>query len=146
MAGANDPVEIYPKAFFVRDASALHRQLGPEWRNGTLPLEYVRTHLAGPGADDPVDKALRIDSNVMLVDDPVKRVDNMTMAWGLEARVPFLDHELVELAGRIPPELKVRGDGKWVLTEAARRVIPRAVIARPKGYFPVPALKHLAGP
>ena len=43
----------------------------------------------------------------MLVDDPVKRVDNMTMAWGLEARVPFLDHELVELAAACPPELKL---------------------------------------
>src|SRR3546814_3199320 len=66
ISGANDPVETYAKAFFDRDAAALHRQLGPEWRNGTLPLEYVRTHFAGPGADDPVDKALRIDSNVML--------------------------------------------------------------------------------
>ncbi len=37
-------------------------------------------------------------STTLIVDDPVKRVDNMTMAWGLEARVPFLDHELVELA------------------------------------------------
>ena len=60
----------------------------------------------------------------MLVDDPVKRVDNMTMAWGLEARVPFLDHELVELAATCPPELKIAHDGKGVLKEAARRVIP----------------------
>ena len=43
----------------------------------------------------------------MLVDDPVKRVDNMTMAWGLEARVPFLDHEFVELVASCPPELKL---------------------------------------
>src|SRR3546814_15288403 len=112
MAGANDPVETDAKAFFDRDAAALHRQLGPEWRNGTLPLEYVRTHFAGPGADDPVDKALRIDSNVMLVDDAVKRVDNMTMAWGLEARVPFLAHELAELAARIPSDLKLAGGCK----------------------------------
>ena len=42
----------------------------------------------------------------MLVDDPVKRVDNMTIAASLEARVPFLDHELVELAARIPASLK----------------------------------------
>jgi asparagine synthase (glutamine-hydrolysing) len=82
----------------------------------------------------------------MLVDDPVKRVDNMTMAWGLEARVPFLDHELVELAARIPAELKVRGGGKWILKEAARAVVPAEVIDRPKGYFPVPALKYLRGP
>ena len=82
----------------------------------------------------------------MLVDDPVKRVDNMTMAWGLEARVPFLDHEVVELAARIPAEHKVGGGGKHVLKEAARRVIPAEVIDRPKGYFPVPALKYLRGP
>ena len=48
----------------------------------------------------------------MLVDDPVKRVDNMTMAHGLEARTPFLDHELVELAAAIPPELKLADGGK----------------------------------
>ncbi len=82
----------------------------------------------------------------MLVDDPVKRVDNMTMAWGLEARVPFLDHELVELAAQCPPELKLAQGGKGVLKEAARSVIPAEVIDRPKGYFPVPALKFLDGP
>ena len=82
----------------------------------------------------------------MLVDDPVKRVDNMTMAWGLEGRVPFLDHELVELAATCPPDLKTAQGGKGVLKEAARRVIPSEVIDRPKGYFPVPALTHLEGP
>ena len=56
----------------------------------------------------------------MLVDDPVKRVDNMTMAWGLEARVPFLDHEFVELAAACPPELKLAHGGKGVLKEAIR--------------------------
>jgi asparagine synthetase B (glutamine-hydrolysing) len=65
------------------------------------------------------------------------------MAWGLEARVPFLDHEVVELAARIPAELKVRGGGKYILKEAARSVVPAEVIDRPKGYFPVPALKYL---
>jgi len=82
---------------------------------------------------------------VMLVEDPVKRVDNMTMAFGLEARVPFLDHEVVELAARIPAELKVGKGGKLVLKEAARGLVPDEVIDRPKGYFPVPALKYLDG-
>ena len=77
----------------------------------------------------------------MLVDDPVKRVDNMTMAFGLEARVPFLDYELAELAARIPPELKLAQGGKGVLKDAARLVVPAEVIDRPKGYFPVPALE-----
>ena len=82
----------------------------------------------------------------MLVDDPVKRVDSMTMAHGLEARVPFLDHDLVELAARCPPEHKLAHGGKGILKRAARRVVPDAVIDRPKGYFPVPALSHLEEP
>ncbi len=82
----------------------------------------------------------------MLVDDPVKRVDNMTMAWGLEARVPFLDHELVELAATIPPDFKLADNGKGVLKDAARCVVPSEVIDRKKGYFPVPQLKYIEGP
>jgi asparagine synthase (glutamine-hydrolysing) len=82
----------------------------------------------------------------MLVDDPVKRVDNMTMAYGLEARVPFLDHEVVELAARIPAKLKVGGGGKYILKQAARKFLPADVIDRPKGYFPVPSLRYLRGP
>jgi asparagine synthase (glutamine-hydrolysing) len=70
----------------------------------------------------------------------------MTMAWGLEARVPFLDHDLAELAARIPAELKLAQGGKGILKEVARQVIPSEVIDRPKGYFPVPALKYLDGP
>jgi asparagine synthase (glutamine-hydrolysing) len=98
-----------------------------------------------PGARRGIDRALRLDTTIMLVDDPVKRVDNMTMAWGLEARVPFLDHELVELAARTPAEFKLASGGKGVLKEAARSVIPHEVIDRPKGYFPVPALKYIQG-
>ncbi len=107
---------------------------------------FAAEHFARPGAGAPLDRALRLDIQVMLVDDPVKRVDNITMAWGLEARVPFLDHDLVELVAACPPELKLAQGGKGVLKEASRRVIPNEVIDREKGYFPVPALKHLEGP
>jgi asparagine synthase (glutamine-hydrolysing) len=91
------------------------------------------------GAEAAVDKALRIDQLVMLVDDPVKRVDNMTMAWGLEARVPFLDHELVELAARMPAEHKLCDDGKCVLKAIGRRVIPK------RGHRPAQGLLPGAG-
>jgi asparagine synthase (glutamine-hydrolysing) len=60
--------------------------------------------------------------------------------------VPFLDHELVELAAVCPAELKLAHGGKGVLKNAARRLLPAEVIYRPKGYFPVPALSHLEGP
>ncbi len=147
LADSNDPAADYAAAFFDRDHARLAGQLNPEWlADRDESLGFVAAHFARPGADDPVDKALRLDTNVMLVDDPVKRVDNMTMAWGLEARVPFLDHELVELAGRIPARHKLAQGGKGVLKDVGRQVIPHAVIDRPKGYFPVPALKYLEGP
>src|SRR5581483_8879292 len=63
----------------------------------------------------------------------------------LATRVPFLDHEVVELAARFPAELKVRDGGKSILKDSARGLVPDQVIDRPKGYFPVPALKYLRG-
>ncbi|MEE9358467.1 MAG: asparagine synthase-related protein, partial [Sedimenticolaceae bacterium] len=59
--------------------------------------------------------------------------------------VPFLDQQLVELAVRCPPELKLREGGKYPLKAMARGLIPDAVIDRPKGYFPMPALKYVRG-
>ena len=141
-----DGVSDYAGVFIDRDHEEMAELLTPAFFNGNASMDLIRSHFAKPGAERVIDKALRMDTEIMLVDDPVKRVDNMTMAWSLEARVPFLDHELVELAARIPAELKVRDGGKWILKEAARAVIPDAVIDRPKGYFPVPALKYLRGP
>ena len=141
-----DAAGVYRGVFVDRPSSAVEDLLVPARRLGRdASAAFVAEHFGAPGAQDALDAALRIDSQVMLVDDPVKRVDNMTMAWGLEARVPFLDHELVELAGRCPPELKLASGGKGVLKNAARRVVPAEVIDRPKGYFPVPAVRHLSG-
>lgn len=145
LVDSRDPFATYRNAFFDRSHAEYRDTVMPAWQTGDLAGEFVREHFARPGADDPVDKALRLDSTVMLVDDPVKRVDNMTMAWGLEARVPFLDYRVAELSARIPSRFKLGDGGKQVLKEVARQVIPHAVIDRPKGYFPVPGLKHLQG-
>ncbi|MCZ7374771.1 N-acetylglutaminylglutamine amidotransferase [Micromonospora sp. WMMC250] len=142
-----DAVEAYARVFFDRRHDALAGHLAPEWMlDHDASLEFVAAHFGAPGADTALDAALRQDSLVMLVDDPVKRVDNMTMAWGLEARVPFLDHEVVELAAACPPALKLAHGGKGVLKAASRGIVPDEVIDRPKGYFPVPAIRHLSGP
>jgi asparagine synthase (glutamine-hydrolysing) len=140
------PVDDYLAAFADRDFKDYGQVMQTAWVQEDFARAFIESQFGSGMADSPVDKALHIDTTVMLVDDPVKRVDNMTMAWGLEARVPFLDHELVELAGRIPADLKVREGGKYILKEAARRVIPSEVIDRPKGYFPVPELKYIRGP
>ncbi|WNG89572.1 N-acetylglutaminylglutamine amidotransferase [Mycobacterium sp. ITM-2016-00317] len=146
-ASVEGSVASYRAAFFDRDQAGYADIVSPAYLTADDPSElFVTEHFARPGAQTGVDRALRLDTTVMLVDDPVKRVDNMTMAWGLEGRVPFLDHDLVELAATCPPQYKTAHEGKGVLKQAARQVIPSEVIDRPKGYFPVPALTHLEGP
>ncbi|HEY0344461.1 MAG TPA: N-acetylglutaminylglutamine amidotransferase [Solirubrobacteraceae bacterium] len=138
--------DAYHAEFFDRSHSEIADTLQTPYLLDADPSRaFLDEQFERPRADEPLDRALRLDTEVMLVDDPVKRVDNMTMAWGLEARTPFLDHELVELAAACPPELKLAGGGKGVLKAAARGVVPDFVIDRPKGYFPVPALSRLEG-
>lgn len=146
LATSQDPVADYERVFFDRDPQEYLRTVSEGYVHAGASRQFVASHFARPGASTPLEQALRLDSTVMLVDDPVKRVDSMTMAWGLEARVPFLDHELVELAARLPAQDKLSDGGKGILKTIGRRLLPNAVIDRPKGYFPVPMLKYLSGP
>jgi asparagine synthase (glutamine-hydrolysing) len=142
---SNDATEDYARVYFDRDHAEMAEVLSPPLMNGDYSREFVDEFFHTCRSATPIDMTLQLDTQVMMVDDPVKRVDNMAMAWGLETRVPFLDHEVVELAARIPAELKVRHGGKYILKEAARKIVPAEVIDRPKGYFPVPALKYIRG-
>jgi len=139
------PLEKFARHYFDRDHAEYLATVGDAYAVDDVTSELVAARLAEPDADSFLDQVLRFDATTLIVDDPVKRVDNMTMAWGLEARVPFLDHELVELAMSMPPELKLREGGKWPLKAIARGLIPDSVIDRPKGYFPVPAFKYPQG-
>ncbi len=151
-AETGTPVERFSRHYFDRDHAEYLQMIAPDWQVLGVPnapdvtTELVAHELAKPQADSFLDEVWRFDATTLIVDDPVKRVDNMPMAWGLEVRVPFLDHELVELAARMPPELKLKEGGKYPLKAISRGVIPDAVIDRAKGYFPVPALKHVRGP
>ena len=144
---AGDGVEEYASVFFDRDHAGVAEAVNPEYLpDADVSRDFVARHFARQGVSTPLARALRIDTHVMLVDDPVKRVDNTTMAWGLEARVPFLDHQVVELAAACPPELLLAAGGKGILKDLARDVLPAEVIDRPKGYFPVPPMIYLEGP
>jgi len=138
-------VERFAKHYFDRDHSEFLQMISSDFCGEDYSTQLISKLLAEPGADNFMDAVLRMDTTTLIVDDPVKRVDNMTMAWGLEARVPFLDHQLVELAAQCPPELKLREGGKYPLKAMARGLLPNAVIDRPKGYFPMPALKYVRG-
>ena len=142
---SNDATEDYARVYFDRDHAEMAELVAPALMNGDYSRDFVDAYFRNCRGTSPIDQTLQLDAEIMMVDDPVKRVDNMAMAWGLETRVPFLDHEVVELAARIPAELKVRGGGKHILKEASRGLVPDEVIDRPKGYFPVPALKYIRG-
>ncbi len=138
-------VERFARHYFDRDHEEYLRMVTADFRGDDYTRQRIAELLDEPGADSFMDAVLRMDVTTLIVDDPVKRVDNMTMAWGLEARVPFLDQQLVELAAQCPPELKLREGGKYPLKAMARGILPDAVIDRPKGYFPMPALKYVRG-
>ncbi|MFN3717083.1 MAG: N-acetylglutaminylglutamine amidotransferase, partial [Thiobacillus sp.] len=138
-------VERLARHYFDRDHSEFAAMLRARFQTRDVTAELFAAKLAEPCADEFIDQLLRAEVTMLITDDPVKRVDNMTMAWGLEARVPFLDHPLVELAAQMPPELKLPSGGKHVLKQIARGLLPDRVIDRPKGYFPMPALKYVRG-
>lgn len=92
----------------------------------------------------PLDRMLYVDTKIWLPDDLLLKADKMTMANGIELRVPFLDHKLVEFAATLPPDLKLKqGRGKFLLRAAMDGVVPEAIMRRPKKGFPVPTSSWL---
>ncbi len=140
-----DEIESFSKHYVDRPHDEYLQTVMPIYQGENHTHKWLSKEFLKPGADSFIDKVFRTDMTRLIVDDPVKRVDNMTMAWGLEARVPFMDTELVEWALKIPPSLKMREKGKYPLKKIARELLPSSVIDRKKGYFPMPALKYIQG-
>ena len=140
-----DEIERFSKHYVDRPHEEYLQTVANRYRGENHTRSWLNKEFSKPGADSFIDKVFRTDMTRLIVDDPVKRVDNMTMAWGLEARVPFMDTELVEWALSIPPALKMKEEGKHPLKNIARGLLPESVIDRKKGYFPMPALKYIQG-
>jgi len=139
----------YVRSCSVYQDEDLERLLTPEraravrtaWDNNILEQSYSRY----PQASE-VARRLYTDIKTTLVGEMLTKVDRMTMAFGLEARVPFLDHRLVEWAFSLPDDVKVvPGEGKRLIRRSLKTKIPEEVLTRPKHGFNLPMREWLRG-
>lgn len=126
--------EINDSTKIIKDLDSL-----PEYLLGTLKN--------WPKIDHPIEKLMAIDTLTYLTDDILVKVDRAAMSTSLELRAPFLDHDLVEYAWKLPFEFKNRdGQAKWILRKILYKYVPKDLIDRPKQGFAIPINEWLRGP
>jgi asparagine synthase (glutamine-hydrolysing) len=122
-------------------AELVGARLGPGgW---AAPREFLAALLARGGGGDPVHDLMYLDFKAWLPDDVLARTDRMSMAASIEARVPFLDHRLVEFCASLPAGVKVHGLGTKALLRRALEGWPASTLARRKRAFLVPLRQWL---
>ena len=108
-------------------------------QHGESAATMYRDYASSVTTGEPVDPLLYLDSKTYLPGDILTKVDRMSMAVSLEARVPLLDHELIEFVTRMPASLKMRGgESKYIFKQAIKGLIPDEILTRPKQGFGVP--------
>ncbi len=138
----------------LRDPLSVYLALASHWTEPAAvaigaaePPTVLTTPSVWPRLPDLTQKMMFWDTAVSLPDDMLVKVDRASMAVSLEARVPLLDHRVVEFAWRLPMSLKLRaGRGKWLLRELLYRYVPKALVNLPKSGFSIPLESWLRGP
>jgi len=136
-AANGDPVERY--AEFI--CHSMGEDVADVWTGPEATDSLAAMRAAFERADGPTrfDRLLQVDIETYLPDDLLVKADRATMAHSVEGRSPFLDHELVEFAARVPAKYKLRdGESKWLLKRAFEPEIPESIRGRPKQGFGVP--------
>ena len=125
----------------------LNSILNPEFYvlvNKLNPVDHLIKNFKGIDNNDTINTMLAVDQRTFLPDDLLFKIDVATMAHGLEARSPFLDHQLIEFVNRIPGNLKIRGLGKkYILKRSMNGILPPEILKRPKHGFDVPVSEWL---
>jgi asparagine synthase (glutamine-hydrolysing) len=139
--GRND-TEILSKYYFDRTFDNYCNAINKNYISTNNVFNEINNKFKEMDQDLPVlDKVLRLELSTLIIDDPVKRVDNMTMSHALEARVPFLDIDLIKFMLSVKSEKKINKTNKYYLKKLSERYLKNEVIYRDKFYFPVPPLK-----
>ena len=136
------------------DANGIYRRLHSHWPNpdaivigGSEGRNVTWDASLAAELPDFVERMQFFDTVTYLPDDILTKVDRASMAVSLEARVPMLDHRVVEAAWSLPRQLRRRGGvSKWLLRSIAARHVPEALLDRPKKGFAVPLAAWLRGP
>lgn len=124
--------------FWLEPSVALSLFKHPE-QLSTTPFKFIYDELAKVKTDDPVERMLTLEQKYFLVDHNFNYTDKMSMAAGVEVRVPFLDKRVADVASKVPSELKQEGRvGKSILKKAAESLLPKDIIYRPKSGFGAP--------
>ena len=132
----------------------LYRRLVSHWENpseilmcGQEANHFLTDKSQWPSVDEFVERMMAFDTVTYLPDDILVKVDRASMAVGLEARSPLLDHRVVEFAWHLPLSMKIRGNmGKWLLRQVLDQYVPKKLIDRPKAGFGVPIHDWIRGP
>jgi asparagine synthase (glutamine-hydrolysing) len=138
----------------AHSSDEMYRLLLSHWKEPTQlvlgavePTTPLTEPYIGMVLGDPTQRMMLFDTITYLPDDILVKIDRATMAVSLESRLPFLDHQLVEFAWRVPLQHKITGNmGKMLLRELLYKYVPKALIERPKQGFSVPIDTWLRGP
>ena len=131
----------------IDDPDARYLDLVTHWPEDLTGLQITPTMPEGVPDLDPAARAAWADTVAYLPNGILTKVDRASMAVGLEARVPLLDHRLIEFAWTLPTELKIRGGvSKWPLRQLLYRHVPKRLVDRPKAGFTIPLADWLRGP
>lgn len=142
--------ESHERAYFLSlTQKSYPRFLSGDFQGGLRgydPYQHFEKHLARCTSKDPLSRLQYVDLKMYLCDDILVKVDRASMAHALEVRVPLLDHQVVELAARMPPEYKLDGQKtKIVLKEVASKRLPESIFQRKKMGFVLPIPEWFRG-
>ncbi len=155
MPSFGDKLHKLAEVLGMKDPEEMYLGLVSTWRDptgvvieGREPMTTLRDRHRWANVNNFTLQMMALDLVTYLPDDILTKVDRASMAVSLEARVPLIDHRVVEFAWRIPLSMKIRqeGEGKWLLRQVLFRYVPKRLIERPKMGFGVPISHWLRGP